>query len=33
MVNKFNVVQDNNEPQINQILNLIGEIENNEIYR
>ena len=33
MVNKFNVVQDNNELQINQILNLIGEIENNEIYR
>ena len=33
MVNKFNVVQDNNEPQINQILNLIGKIENNEIYR
>ena len=33
MVNKFNMVQDNNELQINQILNLIGKIENNEIYR
>ena len=33
MVNKFNIVQDNNELQINQILNLIGKIENNEIYR